>query len=170
MCAPGGRRSRVRHLAGELVGHRPARQPGRRRADLGGRAAIKAPILVGGVLAGRVHADNPVSTNSVIVWDPGTGPADRHDKQIVQPFGEYLPWRSFFKHLSPYAERAGHSCPAAAPVWCGRPVCRVRPVGILSPSLADRGQSIRGISRARQPRRSRTGRARQRGARSYRAG
>ena len=49
-----------------------------------------------------------MSTNSVIVWNPGTGPADRHDKQIIQPFGEYLPWRSFFSHLSEYADRAGY--------------------------------------------------------------
>ena len=76
--------------------------------------AIKAPILVGGVLAGPGYsADNPVSTNSVIVWDPENGPGDRHDKQIVQPFGEYLPWRSFFKHLSPYAERAGYFVPGS---------------------------------------------------------
>jgi apolipoprotein N-acyltransferase len=52
-----------------------------------------------------------VSTNSVIVWNPGTGPADRHDKRIVQPFGEYLPWRGLFKHLSQYADRAGYFVP-----------------------------------------------------------
>ncbi len=76
--------------------------------------AINAPILVGGVLAGPGDTpDNPVSTNSVIVWDPETGPGDRHDKQIVQPFGEYLPWRSFFRHLSPYAERAGYFVPGS---------------------------------------------------------
>jgi apolipoprotein N-acyltransferase len=76
--------------------------------------AIKAPILVGGVLAGPGYTpDNPVSTNSVIVWDPETGPADRHDKQIVQPFGEYLPWRGFFTHFSPYAERAGYFVPGS---------------------------------------------------------
>jgi apolipoprotein N-acyltransferase len=75
-------------------------------------ATINAPILVGGVLAGPGYSrDNPVSTNSVIVWNPGTGPADRHDKQIVQPFGEYLPWRSFFSHLSSYADRAGYFVP-----------------------------------------------------------
>ena len=44
---------------------------------------------------------------------PQTGPGDRHDKQIVQPFGEYLPWRSFFKHLSPYADRAGYFVPGS---------------------------------------------------------
>ena len=75
-------------------------------------AAINAPILVGGVVAAPGYSpDNPVSTNSVIVWNPGTGPSDRHDKQIVQPFGEYLPWRSFFKHLSEYADRAGYFVP-----------------------------------------------------------
>ena len=74
--------------------------------------AISAPILVGGVLAAPGYtADNPVSTNSVIVWNPATGPGDRHDKQIVQPFGEYLPWRSFFRHLSSYADRAGYFVP-----------------------------------------------------------
>jgi apolipoprotein N-acyltransferase len=52
-----------------------------------------------------------VATNSVIVWNPGTGPADRHDKKIVQPFGEYLPWRDFFKHLSSFADRAGYFVP-----------------------------------------------------------
>ncbi|MGD9622593.1 MAG: apolipoprotein N-acyltransferase [Mycolicibacterium sp.] len=75
-------------------------------------AAIDAPILVGGVLAAPGFSrSNPVSTNSVIVWNPETGPADRHDKQIVQPFGEYLPWRSFFSRLSSYAERAGYFVP-----------------------------------------------------------
>ena len=76
--------------------------------------AIKAPILVGGVLAGPGYTrDNPVSTNSVIVWNPDTGPGDRHDKQIVQPFGEYLPWRSFFRHFSSYADRAGYFVPGS---------------------------------------------------------
>lgn len=73
---------------------------------------IGAPILVGAVLVGPgATADNPVSTNTVLVWNPGTGPADRHDKQIIQPFGEYLPWRSLFKRLSPYADKAGYFVP-----------------------------------------------------------
>jgi apolipoprotein N-acyltransferase len=76
--------------------------------------AIKAPILVGGVLAAPGYTrDNPVSTNSVIVWNPETGPGDRHDKQIVQPFGEYLPWRSFFSNFSDYADRAGYFQPGS---------------------------------------------------------
>jgi apolipoprotein N-acyltransferase len=76
--------------------------------------AVDAPILVGGVVrAPDYRPENPVSTNSVIVWEPGTGPAERHDKRIVQPFGEYLPWRGFFSKLSPYADRAGYFIPGS---------------------------------------------------------
>ena len=75
-------------------------------------SAIHAPILVGTVLAAPEYTrDNPVTTNSVIVWDGANGPGDRHDKAIVQPFGEYLPWRSFFRLLSSYADRAGYFVP-----------------------------------------------------------
>ncbi|UCZ58471.1 apolipoprotein N-acyltransferase [Mycolicibacterium phocaicum] len=75
-------------------------------------SAIHAPILVGTVLTAPEYTrDNPVTTNSVIVWDGANGPGERHDKAIVQPFGEYLPWRSFFRLLSPYADRAGYFVP-----------------------------------------------------------
>lgn len=74
--------------------------------------AIAAPILVGTVRAAPGWTrDNPVSTNSVVVWDPLTGPGESYDKRIVQPFGEYLPWRGFFRHLSSYADRAGYFVP-----------------------------------------------------------
>ena len=74
--------------------------------------AVNAPILVGSVIA-RPDAtpDNPTTTNTVLVCDPNIGPTDRHDKKIVMPFGEYLPWRGFFKHLSGYADRAGYFVP-----------------------------------------------------------
>jgi apolipoprotein N-acyltransferase len=75
-------------------------------------AAIGAPILIGTVLdlPGRTP-DTSTYTNTVIVWNPVSGPADRHDKEIVQPFGEYLPMPWLFKHLSGYADRAGHMVP-----------------------------------------------------------
>ncbi len=75
-------------------------------------AAIGAPILIGSVLdvPGRPPQD-PNYTNTMIVWNPATGPADRHDKEIVQPFGEYLPMPWLFKHLSGYADRAGSFVP-----------------------------------------------------------
>jgi apolipoprotein N-acyltransferase len=78
-------------------------------------AAIGAPILIGTVLEvpGRPQSA-PEYTNTVIVWNPVTGPADRHDKEIVQPFGEYLPMPWLFRHLSGYADRAGHLVPGAS--------------------------------------------------------
>ncbi|GAA2797319.1 apolipoprotein N-acyltransferase [Mycolicibacterium pallens] len=74
--------------------------------------AIGAPILVGAVVARPDWTpDNPTASNTVVVWDPVNGPGERHDKQIIQPFGEYLPWRGFFRHLSSFADRAGYFVP-----------------------------------------------------------
>lgn len=74
--------------------------------------AIRAPILVGAVVAAPGYSrTNPESTNTAIVWDPVGGPQERHDKKIIQPFGEYLPWRGFFRLLSSYADRAGYFVP-----------------------------------------------------------
>ncbi len=74
--------------------------------------AIRAPILVGAVVSAPGYTpEDPQATNTVIVWDGATGPGERHDKKIVQPFGEYLPWRSFFRLLSPFADRAGYFVP-----------------------------------------------------------
>ncbi|WP_420879626.1 apolipoprotein N-acyltransferase [Rhodococcus sp. (in: high G+C Gram-positive bacteria)] len=69
--------------------------------------AVGAPILVGAVL---VNSDG-TTTNSVIVWDGTTGPGERHDKRIIQPFGEYLPYRDFFRLFSSYADQAGNFVP-----------------------------------------------------------
>jgi apolipoprotein N-acyltransferase len=77
---------------------------------------VRAPILVG-VLAEvpRRPPDTQAEMNTVIVWNPATGPGERHDKRIVQPFGEYLPWRGFFRHLSPLADWAGYIVPGKGP-------------------------------------------------------
>ncbi|OBK15344.1 apolipoprotein N-acyltransferase [Mycobacterium asiaticum] len=74
--------------------------------------AIGVPILIGTVLdvPGRMR-ETPEYTNTMIVWNPGKGPEGRHDKAIVQPFGEYLPMPWLFRHLSGYADRAGHFVP-----------------------------------------------------------
>lgn len=74
--------------------------------------AIRAPILVGAVVSAPGYTpQDPQATNTVIVWDGVNGPGERHDKKIVQPFGEYLPWRSFFRLLSSFADRAGYFVP-----------------------------------------------------------
>ncbi len=69
--------------------------------------AVGAPILVGTVLIN----DDRTTTNSVISWDGTEGPGERHDKKIIQPFGEYLPYRSFFRMFSEYADKAGYFVP-----------------------------------------------------------
>ena len=66
--------------------------------------AVHAPILVGTVL----RDDDGRPSNSVLVWDGQRGPVDRYDKHIIQPFGEYLPWRGFFRLFSSYADMAGN--------------------------------------------------------------
>jgi len=78
--------------------------------------AVDAPILVGTL----VRNPDGRPTNTVLVWDgrkasDGTQIQGRYDKQIIQPFGEYLPWRSFFTHFSSYAESAGNFKPGTGP-------------------------------------------------------
>ncbi len=58
---------------------------------------IGVPILVGAV----VQADNPgEGYNMGIVWDPVTGPGATYTKRHPLPFGEYMPYRSFFRIFS----------------------------------------------------------------------
>ncbi|MDQ4118437.1 MAG: apolipoprotein N-acyltransferase [Actinomycetota bacterium] len=74
-------------------------------------AAVRAPIQVGAVLAGG----DRTTSNAALVWEAGRGVVDRADKRRVQPFGEYMPWRSFFRLFSSYVDRAGHFVPGAGP-------------------------------------------------------
>jgi apolipoprotein N-acyltransferase len=58
---------------------------------------IGVPILVGAV----VQAENPgEGYNMGIVWDPVTGPGETYTKRHPLPFGEYMPYRSFFRIFS----------------------------------------------------------------------
>lgn len=73
---------------------------------------IGAPILVGAVLPARgASLASGATTNTVIAWDPTLGPGARHDKKILQPFGEYMPWRGFFRQFSADVDRAGYFVP-----------------------------------------------------------
>lgn len=78
--------------------------------------AVSVPIMVGAVVGGPMGArPDQSATNSTIVWSPDSGPGQRHDKKILQPFGEYLPMREFFRIFSPYADRAGNFVPGKGP-------------------------------------------------------
>ncbi|SIR89760.1 apolipoprotein N-acyltransferase [Williamsia sterculiae] len=83
-------------------------------AEIGAASAdVGAPILVGTLIYGDDRDDRP--TNTVLVWDGERGPIGRYDKKIIQPFGEYLPWRSFFRLFSSYADQAGNFRPGSGP-------------------------------------------------------
>ncbi|GAB2917556.1 apolipoprotein N-acyltransferase [Rhodococcus aerolatus] len=82
----------------------PLRNPDAAQAITRAAQAIGVPVLVGAVL----RNDDGTTRNTVLVWDPVTGPGQEHDKRVLVPFGEYLPARAVVTALSPYAARAGN--------------------------------------------------------------
>ncbi len=64
-------------------------------------AAIGVPTVVGAV----VTPETGPLRNTLIEWRPGQGPVDTYEKRIVQPFGEYIPMRSFVRLFSSDVDR-----------------------------------------------------------------
>ncbi|MET9552093.1 apolipoprotein N-acyltransferase [Streptomyces sp. NPDC006645] len=62
---------------------------------------IGVPTVVGSVLS----PDTGKLRNSLIEWDPEDGPVATYDKRHVQPFGEYIPMRSFVRIFSSDVDR-----------------------------------------------------------------
>lgn len=62
--------------------------------------AVKAPVLVGAILAEPA----PKVSNAAILWgpagSPAPGPGQRYVKRHPAPFAEYVPYRSFFRLFS----------------------------------------------------------------------
>jgi apolipoprotein N-acyltransferase len=58
--------------------------------------AIGAPTVVGAVL----DEPSPRVSNASLLYEPGKGVVQRYVKQHPVPFGEYIPYRSFFRRFS----------------------------------------------------------------------
>ncbi|MFI2214838.1 apolipoprotein N-acyltransferase [Streptomyces sp. NPDC020141] len=63
--------------------------------------AVGVPTVVGAVLT----PETGKLRNTLIEWDPERGPVDTYDKRHVQPFGEYIPMRSFVRLFSSDVDR-----------------------------------------------------------------
>lgn len=64
--------------------------------------AVDAPVLVG-----TLTKDEVGDRNTAVVFDPETGAGDLHHKRFLQPFGEWMPMRDFFRIFSSYVDMAG---------------------------------------------------------------
>jgi apolipoprotein N-acyltransferase len=71
----------------------PFADPSVRAAIQGAVDAVGVPVLVGAMVSGK---DPRNVYNQGIVWEPGTGPAERYSKTHPVPFGEYVPFRNLF--------------------------------------------------------------------------
>lgn len=69
-------------------------------------ASVQAPVVVG-----TITRDEVGPRNTMVVFDPKLGTGEYHHKKYLQPFGEWMPFRSFFRLFSPYVDQAGNFKP-----------------------------------------------------------
>ncbi|GAA2252180.1 apolipoprotein N-acyltransferase [Streptomyces amakusaensis] len=79
----------------------PYRNPDARQVIDDAVRAIGVPTAVGAVLT----PETGKLSNTLIKWDPERGPVDTYHKRHVQPFGEYIPMRSFVRLFSSDVDR-----------------------------------------------------------------
>lgn len=72
--------------------------------------AVQAPILVG-----TLTEDAVGERNTMQVFYPDSQVGEHHYKKYLQPFGETMPMRDFFRHLSSYVDYAGDFKPGDGP-------------------------------------------------------
>ncbi|MDO4887961.1 MAG: apolipoprotein N-acyltransferase [Actinomycetaceae bacterium] len=99
--------------------------PAARRIVEGTSSRLGVPLLLG---TQRYPED--YRYNDYVVWMPGQGPASRYTKQHPIPFGEWMPWRGFFRLFTSAVDqitinmRAGHE-PALLTVNAGERRVRI---------------------------------------------
>lgn len=59
------------------------------------------------IVVGTITRDAAGEHNTMAVFHPDGTVGDMHHKKYLQPFGEYMPMRDFFRRLSPLADEAG---------------------------------------------------------------
>ncbi|UVS79347.1 apolipoprotein N-acyltransferase [Actinokineospora sp. UTMC 2448] len=89
----------------------PYRNPDARAAINRAADAVGVPIAVGSVL---VDPDGR-PRNTVILWTPEQGPVAEYTKRQLQPFGETMPMRDFFRLFTDYVDRANNFRAGEAP-------------------------------------------------------
>ncbi|MFI6643923.1 apolipoprotein N-acyltransferase [Streptomyces sp. NPDC050504] len=79
----------------------PYRNPDARAVIDRAVRTVGVPTVIGAVLS----PDTGKLRNTLIQWDPKRGPVETYDKRHVQPFGEYIPMRSFVRLFSSDVDR-----------------------------------------------------------------
>ncbi|APT84735.1 acyltransferase [Corynebacterium aquilae DSM 44791] len=69
-------------------------------------SVARAPILVG-----TITEDAVGDRNTMVVINPDASVGEHHHKKFLQPFGEYMPMRDFFRRFSPLVDQAGNFQP-----------------------------------------------------------
>ena len=73
-------------------------------------SAVDAPVLVGTLTRDEVGA-----RNTMVVFDPEKGAGEMHHKRFLQPFGEYMPMRDFFRKITDLVDLASDFKPGDGP-------------------------------------------------------
>ena len=73
-------------------------------------AAVGVPVLVG-----TLTRDQVGERNTMVVINPDGSVGERHNKRFLQPFGEYMPMRDFFRNFSDMVDLAGDFKPGDGP-------------------------------------------------------